>query len=41
MPGPGSGCGWVGEHEEGSLRDGGGDSGFLEEKPGEGTTFEM
>jgi hypothetical protein len=36
MPGPGSRSGWVGEQEEE-----GGDSGFLEGKPGKGIIFEM
>ena len=36
MPGPGSGCGWVGEQSVG-----GGDRGFSDGKPGKGITFEM
>ena len=36
MPGPGSGCGWVGEQGEW-----GGDSGFSERKLGKGLAFEM
>jgi hypothetical protein len=36
MPGPESRNGWVVEQGEG-----GGDRGFMEEKPGKGITFEM
>jgi hypothetical protein len=36
MPGPESGSGWVGEQ-----REGGGDRGVSEGKPGKGITFEM
>jgi hypothetical protein len=36
MPGPGSRSGWIGEQGKA-----GEDRGFLEGKPGKGTTFEM
>ena len=37
IPGPGSGCGWVGEQGEGGW-----DRGFSKRgKPGKETTFEM